>query len=145
MKLTLLSDYSLRMLMHLSVNTEALVTINQIAERYQISKNHLMKVAHQLSRLGYVETIRGRSGGLRLAKSADKILLGEVIEKMEQGSILVECFPGGKDSCFISGSCRLKMILKDAQNAFFSHLNNFTLDDLTGQNSELKQLLLETQ
>jgi len=90
MKLTLLSDYSLRMLMHLAVNQGALVTISQTAERYSISKNHLMKVAHQLGQQGHIETVRGRSGGLRLAKPPHDINLGHVIREMEQNTVLVE-------------------------------------------------------
>lgn len=144
MKLTLLSDYSLRMLMHLAVNQDVLVTISETADRYKISKNHLMKVAHQLGQLGYIETIRGRSGGLRLAKSSHEIILGQVIRNMEQHSVMVECFPGGKGGCLITKECRLKSILKEAQNAFFQHLDNFTLADLVSENAGLERLLLQT-
>lgn len=144
MKLTLLSDYSLRMLMHLAVNKDELVTIAQTATRYDISKNHLMKVAHQLGQQGYIETIRGRYGGLRLARPSHDIILGHVIRNMEQNSVLVECFPGGKAGCLISKECRLKSILHDAQSVFFQHLDQFTLADLVSDNSSLEHLLLET-
>jgi len=144
MKLTLLSDYSLRMLMHLAVNPDVLVTIAETATRYDISKNHLMKVAHQLGQQGYIETVRGRSGGLRLAKPAIDIILGNVIRATEQNSVLVECFPGGKGGCLITKECRLKSILHEAQNLFFDHLDKFTLADLIQDNSNLETLLLET-
>lgn len=143
MKLTLLSDYSLRMLMHLAVNQGSLVTISETAGRYGISKNHLMKVAHQLGQHGYIQTVRGRSGGLRLNKAPKDIVLGDVIRKMEQSSILVECFPGGKGECLITKECRLKNILHEAQNVFFRHLDNYTLAELVGDNMGLETLLLE--
>jgi len=144
MKLTLLSDYSLRVLMHLAINQGALVTIAQTADRYNISKNHLMKVAHQLGQQGHIETVRGRSGGLRLAKSPQDIILGHVIREMEQNTVLVECFPGGKGGCLVTKECRLKSILHDAQNVFFNYLDKFTLADLVVDNSSLEHLLLET-
>jgi len=144
MKLTLLSDYSLRMLMHLAINQGALVTIAQTADRYNISKNHLMKVAHQLGQRGHIETVRGRSGGLRLAKSPQDIILGHVIREMEQNTVLVECFPGGKGGCLVTKECRLKSILHGAQNVFFDYLDKFTLADLVVDNSSLEHLLLET-
>ena len=81
--------------MHLAIHTDALVTIHEIAERYGISKNHLMKVAHGLGRAGFIETLRGRSGGLRLAKPAEDIPVGAVARQTERASALVECFPGG--------------------------------------------------
>ena len=144
MKLTLLSDYSLRMLMHLAVNDGQLVTIAETAARYDISKNHLMKVAHQLGQQGYIDTVRGRSGGLRLARPTHDIILGHVIRRMEQNTVLVECFPGGKEGCLITKECRLKSILFEAQNAFFVYLDQFTLADLVSDNANLERQLLET-
>ncbi len=143
MKLTLLSDYSLRMLMHLSVNQGALVTIAATAARYDVSKNHLMKVAHQLGQQGYIETVRGRSGGLRLARLPEDIILGHVVRYMEQSSVLVECFPGGKGGCLITKECRLKSALHEAQEAFFTCLDGYTLADLVDGNSGLEPLLSE--
>ena len=101
MRLTVQTDYALRMLMYLAIHADSLVTIHDVAERYGISKNHLMKVAHGLGRAGFIETLRGRSGGLRLAKPAEDIPLGAVARHFEQGSALVECFPaatGGASS-----------------------------------------------
>ena len=141
MKLNLISDYALRLLMSLAVNDTELVTIAEIANRYEISKNHLMKVAHKLGQFGIIETVRGRSGGLRLAQPDDRIFLGDVIRKMEDSSVLVECFPGGKGSCKITRECRLKVMLYDAEQAFYAHLNQFTLADLTHNHAPLKLLL----
>ncbi len=143
MKLTLLSDYSLRTLMHLAVNQDKLVTIAETAARYGISKNHLMKVAHQLGQEGVITTIRGRAGGLKLAMAPNEIRVGRIVRLMERQSVLVECFPGGKSGCLITKECRLKSILAEAQEAFFAHLDKFTLADLVGENSSLLTLLLE--
>lgn len=145
MKLTVQSDYSLRVLMHLAVNSEGLVTISEIAQHFDISKNHLMKVAHHLSKRGVIEAVRGRSGGLRLARSPSDINLGDIVQFIEQDSVMVECFPGGKNGCIISNACRLKGILFEAQNAFFECLNKYTVEDLVVDNSPLAQLLLETE
>ncbi len=144
MKLTVQSDYTLRVLMHLAVNSKGLVTISEIAQHFDISKNHLMKVAHQLSKRGVIEAVRGRSGGLRLAQSPNDINLGNIIKFIEQSSVMVECFPGGKNGCILNNACRLKGILFEAQTAFFECLNKYTLADLVVDNSPLKQLLLET-
>lgn len=143
MKLTLLSDYSLRLLMHMAVNAGQRVTIAETAERYTISKNHLMKVAHKLGKAGYIETVRGRNGGLQLARTAHQISIGEVVRFMEQSSILVECMPGGKGSCIITPACKLKSVLQDAQEAFFLVLDRFSLADLVHENRALRDLLRE--
>ena len=141
MRLTLQTDYALRMLMHLAIHTDALATIHEIAERYGISKNHLMKVAHGLGRAGFIETLRGRSGGLRLAKPAEDIPVGAVARRSEQGSALVECFPGGSGGCLITPHCRLKSVLAEAQEAFFTVLDRYTVYDLVKRNPALLDLL----
>ncbi len=110
MRLTVQTDYALRMLMHLSCHSGALVTIHEIAERYGISKNHLMKVAHSLRRAGFVETTRGRGGGLRFSKPAKAIPAGAVARRTEQGSALVECFPGGGKGCLVAPMLRAAVI-----------------------------------
>ena len=141
MRLTLQTDYALRMLMHLAIHTDALVTIHEVAERYGISKNHLMKVAHGLGRAGFIETLRGRSGGLRLAKPAEDIPVGAVARHSEQGSALVECFPGGNGGCLITPYCKLKSVLAEAQEAFFTVLDHYTVYDLVKRNPALLDLL----
>ena len=129
--------------MHLAVNREALTTIAEIANRYALSKNHLMKVAYLLGQNGFIETVRGRSGGLRLAMKPGDIFLGHVVQNMERQSVLAECFPGGKDTCLITKECRLKSILYEAQMAFYDCLNQYTLADLVSENSGLEVLLKE--
>jgi Rrf2 family nitric oxide-sensitive transcriptional repressor len=141
MRLNLQSDYALRMLMQLAVSPGRLVTVAEVSERYGISKNHLMKVAHLLGREGFVETVRGRSGGLRLARSPEKITVGEVVRRMESDLAIVECFPGGSGACLIAPGCRLKGVLHTALEAFLSVLDQTTLADLTRKNPGLQSLL----
>ena len=141
MRLTLLSDYSMRVLMYLALEPKKLVTISEISKRYDISRNHLTKVAHQLGRAGYIETIRGRSGGIRLAKPADTIKVSDILRKTETSSVLVECFSGGKQSCAISPACKLKHALAGAEDAFYHHLDNFTLAEITANVDPLLSLL----
>ena len=92
MRLTVYTDYSLRLLMYLALKDDGLATIAEVAKGYDISKTHLMKVAHQLGVAGYVTTVRGRQGGLRLAKPLDAIGLGEVVRHTEPDMALVPCF-----------------------------------------------------
>lgn len=141
MRLTLQTDYALRVLMHLAVKGEALSTIAEIAEKYEISRNHLMKVAQNLVQLGFVESVRGRSGGLRLARAAGKISIGDVVRQFETGSALVECFQGGNGHCVITPACRLKSVLGKALEAFFQALDPHSVDELVRENTHLKELL----
>ncbi len=141
MRLTVQTDYALRMLMHLACRAGALVTIHEIAERYGISKNHLVKVAHGLGRAGFIETLRGRSGGLRLARPAEEIPVGTVARHTEQNSALVECFPGGSGGCLVMPHCKLKGVLAEAQEAFFAVLDRYTVHDLVKRNPALLELL----
>lgn len=141
MRLTAHADYALRLLMYLAVQEDELITISASAEHYGISKNHLMKVAHKLGQLGYIETVRGRSGGLRLARDANSINIGDVVREIEVGDALVACFPNGSGGCLISPSCRLKGILAEAIEAFFQSLDQFTLANLVDGNNPLKKAL----
>ena len=141
MRLTVQTDYALRMLMYLAIHADSLATIHDVAERYGISKNHLMKVAHGLGRAGFIETLRGRSGGLRLAKPAEDIPVGAVARHSEEGSALVECFPGGNGGCLITPCCKLKSVLAEAQEAFFAVLDQYTVHDLVKRNPALLDLL----
>ncbi len=139
MRLNVQTDYALRLLMHLAVNGQTLSTIADIAERYRISKNHLMKVAHILGKEGVIETVRGRSGGLRLAKKPDQIVIGKVVRLMEADLVLVECFQDG--ACVITPACRLKGILGEALKGFFDVLDQYTISDLVSRNKKLHGLL----
>ena len=143
MRLTLQADYALRMLMHLAVNEDRLGTIAEVADRFAISRNHLTKVANRLAQAGHVDAVRGRSGGLRLARPADRINLGAVVRPLEQGHALVECFPGGTDDCLITRCCKLKGVLARAQEAFFAVLDEYSVADLTVGNRALESLLEE--
>lgn len=143
MRLNLQSDYALRLLMHLSVTGDDLVTIGEVAGRFRISQNHLMKVAYTLGREGFIETVRGRSGGLRLARKADTIIVGDVVRRMEADLALVECFPGGAGECLIARLCRLKGVLREALDAFLAVLDRYTIADLTANNPKLRGLLTD--
>jgi Rrf2 family nitric oxide-sensitive transcriptional repressor len=140
-RLTIYTDYALRLLMYLAVKEDGLATIAEIAASYDISRNHLMKVAHQLGLAGYVETVRGRSGGLRLAKPADEIGLGEVVRYTEQDMALVPCFDPAAPNCTITPCCGLRSALGRASAAFLGVLDEYSLGDLVKQRARLRGLL----
>ncbi|HEY8254602.1 MAG TPA: Rrf2 family transcriptional regulator [Rhizomicrobium sp.] len=140
-ELTFYSDYSLRLLMYVSVKRDGLVTIQEVADAYGISKNHLMKVAFELGRKGFLETVRGRGGGLRLARPPEKIGVGEVVRAMEEDFTMVECFEPKTNQCVITGPCRLRGALSRALKAYFAVLDEYTLADLAGQNPVLARVL----
>ena len=147
MRLTTYTDYSLRVLIYLGVQSDKLVTIKQISEHYGISNNHLLKVVHQLGLLGFIETVRGRNGGLRLARPASQIVIGDVVRKMEQDMALVHCFAaeGRVDSgsdCRIMNACVLKGVLSKALQAFLDVLDQYTLAELVAPKNRLAELLL---
>lgn len=140
MRLTTYTDYTLRTLIYLALAPERLVRIADIAEGYDISENHLMKVVHQLGIAGYIETIRGKNGGLRLARAPEAINLGDVVRRMEPDLDLVPCFnPAG--TCRIRSICALKGILGEALDAFLDVLDRHTLADLAASPSDLARLL----
>jgi Rrf2 family transcriptional regulator, nitric oxide-sensitive transcriptional repressor len=140
MRLSSFSDYSLRVLMYLGAQPGRLVTIAEIAGAYGISGNHLMKVVHQLGRLGYLETVRGKGGGMRLGKAPAEIRLGEVIRQTEVDWALVECF-STKASCLIQPACGLPPILDEALAAMFAVLDQYTLAVLLDKPRELVQVI----
>jgi Rrf2 family nitric oxide-sensitive transcriptional repressor len=127
--LTLYSDYALRVLMYLGLRGDELASIREIAEAYRISENHLTKVVHGLSRSGFVHTLRGRGGGLRLAMPPKQILVGAVVRTTEEDMALVACF-ADSHSCAIAGPCRLQSLLNEALAAFLAVLDRATLEDL---------------
>lgn len=141
MQLTRYSDYSFRVLIYLALAPERLVTIDEIASRYGISKAHLTKVAHRLGQLGYLETVRGRRGGLRLARPAQAIGVGAVLRATEGDLALVECF-GPSGACAIEPACGLRGVLHEALGAFLAVLDRYTLADLVaGEREPLARLL----
>ena len=129
MRLTNFSDYALRVLMYAAARSDRLITIEETAEVYGISRAHLMKVANQLTRAGFLKATRGRTGGLALAKRPEKIRLSDVIRATEPDFALVECFTP-ENNCLITPRCRLKGVLREALNAFVATLDRYTLADL---------------
>jgi len=145
MHLTRYSDYSLRVLIFLGIKGKALATIPEIAEAYGISRGHLMKVVNTLGQLGYVETLRGRGGGLKLGMAPEKIGVGQVLRQTEESFALVDCFSADKASerhCAITPTCKLRGILAEALQAFLRVLDQYTLADIIeGRAAPLKRLL----
>ena len=132
MQLTHFTDYSLRTLIYLGAHPDRLCTIAEIAEVYGVSVNHLMKVVSRLATRGYVETVRGKGGGLRLARSARLINLGEVVRDMEERFDIVECFDAARQDCPLLPACALKSILNDARRNFLATIDRHTLQEVIG-------------
>lgn len=128
MQLSLHSDYALRVLMALAA-TERQLSVDEIARRYGISRNHLAKVAQRLQAEGFVTTFRGRGGGMRLAQPSDEIIVGDVVRRFENLESFVGCFAAGS-GCTVNGLCALKPALIGAVQAFLAHLDQFRLSDL---------------
>lgn len=143
MQLTRYSDYSLRVLIYLALDPERLVTIEDIARSYDISKAHLMKVVHQLGLRGYVETVRGRGGGLRLARGPEEISVGEVVRSTEENMDLVECFDPASSQCAIEAACGLRSVLHEALAAFLAVLDRYTIADLVARRRKPLARLLQ--
>ncbi|NCP00873.1 MAG: Rrf2 family transcriptional regulator [Rhodobacterales bacterium CG15_BIG_FIL_POST_REV_8_21_14_020_59_13] len=139
MQLNLRTDYALRMLMALAAKDEV-VSIDWLADHYGISRNHLAKVAQELVAAGYVASLRGRGGGLRLARPPAEINVGEVVRRLENLTGFVACM-GGKENCAIDGVCGLKPALAGAIDAFLTHLDQFDLAQITASKSRLLRQL----
>ena len=129
MQLTIFTDYGLRTLMFLAGQQGRLCSVKEVAEHYGVSYNHLVKVVHKLAQLGYVETIKGKGGGIRLAPGAEKHRLGDLVRMLEPNMDIVECFNRDTNTCRVSESCHLKHYLFDAKQAFVTSLNERTLGD----------------
>jgi len=144
MRLTQYTDFSIRVLIYLGLYPDRRCTIQEIADGYGISRNHLMKVVQQLAQAGYVESARGSGGGLRLGKPVDQINLAEVVEEMEPDFGLVECFREN-NQCVITPACRLPPMLSRATRAFLDVLRDYTLADLLGnKDARTMRLLLKS-
>lgn len=130
MRLTRFTDYGLRALIYLALRPEELASIAEIAQAYRISENHMVKVVHHLGQAGLVETIRGRNGGIRLARAAADIGVGDVVRLSEPSLALVECQAG--EPCAIGGACLLQGIMDEARDAMLAVLDRYSLADLTG-------------
>lgn len=140
MRVTLNTDYSLRVLMFLAIKGDALSTIQEIAESFDISRAHLMKVVHQLGLMGYVTTVRGKNGGIRLLKVPEDIKIGAVVRDTEEDMAVLGCLdtPG---YCIISKACILRRAFREATEAFLSVLDKYTLADLVKPRTALADLL----
>lgn len=140
MQLTKFSDYALRVLMYAHAAGDRLVTIEEMAGSYRISRAHLMKVVNALTRAGYLTAVRGRSGGLRLARPAEKIRIGDVVRTTEPDFALVECFATG-NQCVITGCCRLPRVLNEALAAFVQALDRHTLASIALKPRDFRSVL----
>ncbi|MDZ4140674.1 MAG: Rrf2 family transcriptional regulator [Methylotenera sp.] len=140
MQLTTFSDYCMRTLIYLGLKNNEMTTISSIASAYAISENHLMKIVHFLGQRGYIETTRGKGGGIRLARAANTINIGELLLATEGDAGLLECV-NGQSSCCIQSACKLTDILREAQTALYGVLSQYTLADLLRQEAPLTKIL----
>ena len=129
MRLTAMTDYSMRLLMYLGDHPERLCTIAEVARAHGISEPHLMKITHRLAQAGWVETTRGKNGGMRLAREPEEISLGAVVRDMENDLAVVACL-GGQTDCILLGRCGLTHIMQGALDQFLAHLDRYTLADI---------------
>ena len=141
MHLTRYTDYAIRVLLYLAVKDEERATINEIADTFSISRNHLMKIVQELSHKGYLTAIRGKSGGLLLGRRPETISLGTLVRDTEHEMALVECFRDD-NTCVITPACRLQPILAEALTAFLSVLDQYTLADLLADRTSQLSILL---
>src|SRR5438309_2050173 len=138
MQLSLHADYSLRVLVYLGTYPERLVSTQEISDKYDISKHHLVRVVQTLAQHGYVELRAGRTGGVRLSRAPHQIRLGDVVRDAEPNMRLVECFDRETNRCPIAPVCSLKGMLREALEAFLASLNRFTLADVLGNGGQQK-------
>lgn len=142
MRLTLYTDYSLRVLIFLGAKPAGeRSTVQEISAAFRISKNHLTKVVHELGKAGYIETVRGRGGGIQLKLSPDQINIGMVVRQTEDDFQLVECFNRGSNSCVLTPACRLKGALHEALEAYLAVLDRYTISDFIQNRDEIEMLL----
>lgn len=129
MRLTAMTDYSMRLLMYLGNHPDRLCTIAEVAKAHGISEPHLMKITHRLAQAGWVETTRGKNGGMRLARPPAEISIGAVVRDMENDLAVVACL-GGQTDCILVGQCALTNIMQGALDQFLAHLDGYTLADI---------------
>ena len=141
MRLTTFTDYSLRVLIYLGTRNDERAAVGDIAQAYGISKHHLMKVILFLVDEGYVQTTRGKGGGVELKLDPERIRIGDVVRKAEVGSVLVECFAADTSNCHIQRPCLLRGAFEKAVQAFYAVLDTYTLADLLGNRTALARVL----
>ena len=142
MQLTYYTDYSLRVLMYLAIRRGRMANISEIAERYGISRNHLVKVVHNLARGGFIKSYRGKGGGIELARDAGQISIGEVVRYTEGPLKPVECFDIERNRCVIANVCGLADVIEEACGNFFATLDRYTLADLVRRRERLSKVLI---
>jgi Rrf2 family transcriptional regulator, nitric oxide-sensitive transcriptional repressor len=141
MRLTLHTDYALRVLLYVGLKKDALSTIPEIVSHFSLSKGHVMKVVHRLAQKGYLETVRGKKGGMRLARKPAEIGVGAVVRDMEAELGVLECLRGETAYCRIEECCALRSALRNATNAFLATLDRYTIADLMEPRRALARLL----
>lgn len=145
MRLTSFTEYSLRVLLYLGTRPKGqLSSIKEISSIYHISTNHLSKIVYELGKLGLIQTIRGRNGGIRLAKDPEEINIGWVVRQTEEDFHQAACFDESKQGCIISSACRLKSVLSEALNAYLNVLDSYSLQDLLVNQKTLQRLFEQT-
>lgn len=144
MRLTTLTDYALRLMMYLAQRPERLCTIAEVAGSYGVSEAHMMKVTHQLGLAGWIETVRGKGGGMRLAHAPKDIGLGAVVRSVEPDFFMVECFSTG-NACVLSGNCKLTTVIEQALQDFMATLDAKSLADILPDDAEAAQVIRFTQ
>jgi len=141
MKLTAFTDYSLRVLIYLATTPERRATVAEISEAFNINASHLTKVVHNLGKRGWVETTRGKGGGLKLAPATNDVRVGTVVRDTEGLAEPAECFAAEGSNCVIANCCRLKGVLGEAVAAFYAVLDRYTVGDLTTNRQALSGIL----
>lgn len=141
MRITKRTNIAIRLLMYCTANQDRLVTKAEIADCCNVSENHLAQVINQLSQLNYLDTHRGRNGGMTLARPAGAIRIGDVFRDIEGGLPIAECFADADNSCPLVESCRLRVALTDAAQAFYASLDEISLDGLVCDNTDLLKIL----
>lgn len=140
MQLTSYTDFSLRVLMFVAINKDRLVTVREITNTYNVSRHHMVKVVHNLAKQGFLQTTRGKYGGVRLGRAPHLINIGEVVRCSENNMDIVECLKDTHCDCPITPVCPAKLILKQASDSFLNVLSNYTLADLTIKRDSLSKL-----
>ena len=141
MRLTQQTSYSIRVLLYCHANSQSTSRIRDIASTYGISELHLFKIMHVLVEAGFVETIRGRNGGIRLARPADEISVGAVVRATESNFFLTDCFDTTNRDCPLVDSCGVNRVLAEALRAFFAVLDSYTIADVSADRGKLSGLL----
>lgn len=141
MQLTQYTDYSLRVLIYLAKKAEGLSTVSEIADYHGISRNHLVKVIHNLAIKGFILTTRGRNGGMRLSRPPTDIMLGDVIRNTEPNFDIAECFNTANNCCVITPTCGLRSIFREAQMGFIRAMDKYTLADAVTRDSPIRKSL----